>query len=496
MPRILISECKQEISSFNPAPSGYADFVVSLGAALFDRHRGVQSEVAGALSLFRRRADLELIPGYGAQAITSGGTLAAADFRRIADEFLSAVRGAGQVDAVYFALHGAMAAEDEPDPEGHLLEQTRRILGERVPIVASFDLHGIITDRILRHCDAISIYHTYPHVDFFQTGERAARLLLRVLDGQARPTTARVRIPALVRGDELITATGLFGRAIRAAQAIEASPGGLSAGMFIGNPFTDVPDLCSNVIVVTDDDPARAEREALAIAADFWALRERLQQPLVPLADAARLALEVRGGTLVLVDAADATSSGAPGDSNAIIRALREAGYPGRVLAPLVDPPAVRAAFAAGVGGPVELEVGGAIDPRHPPLPIAGRVRLLADGSFRNESDGGTWHAGPTAVIEAGALTLVATSRPVSLYDRSLFLAHGQDPAHFDAVVVKSPHCQPRFYADWAARMINVDAPGATSANLPSLGHTRCARPIFPLDADVTFAPQAAHFRR
>lgn len=497
MARILVCECKQEISSFNPAPSGYADFVVSSGQALLARHRGVQSEVAGALSVFAQRPDIELVPGYGAQAITSGGTLAAAAFGRIADEFLGAVRAAGPLDAVYFSLHGAMAAADEVDPEGHLLEQTRRILGERVPIVASFDLHGIITDRILRHCDAISIYHTYPHVDFFQTGERAARLLLRILDGGARPTTARVRIPALVRGDELITATGLFGRMIRAAQAIEAGPGGLSAGMFIGNPFTDVPELCSNAIVVTDGDPARAEREALAIAADFWSVRERLHQPLTPLAEAARQAAEWRGGgTLALVDAADATSSGAPGDSNAIVSALRAAGYAGRALAPLVDPPAVRAAIAAGVGATLRLRVGGAIDPRHTPLALEARVRVLSDGSFRNESDGGTWHGGPTAVIEGEGLTLVITSRPVSLYDRSLFLAHGQDPAQFDAVVVKSPHCQPRFYADWAARMIHVDAPGATSANLRSLGHTRCARPIFPLDDDVTFAPQATVFRR
>jgi microcystin degradation protein MlrC len=496
MGRVLVSECKQEISSFNPAPSGYGDFVISCGEALFARHRGLQSEVAGALSVLGQRADLELVPGYGAQAITSGGTLAGADFRRIADEFLAAVQAAGELDAIYFALHGAMAAAGEEDPEGYLLGETRRIVGERVPIVASFDLHGIITDRILRHCDGISIYHTYPHVDFFQTGARAAGLLLKILDGQARPTTARVPIPALVRGDELITATGLFGRSIRAAQAIEASPGGLSAGMFIGNPFTDVPELCSNAIVATDGDPARAEREALALAAELWAVRERLQQPLTPLDEAVGAAAKLRGGTVVLVDAADATSSGAPGDSNAILRALRAVGYEGRVLAPLVDAPAARTAFAAGVGGTVELAVGGALDPRHEPLPIAGRVRLLSDGSFRNESDGGTWHGGPTAVIEAGAVTLVISSRPVSLYDRSLFLAHGQDPARFDAVIVKSPHCQPRFYADWAAQLINVDAPGATSANLRSLGHTRCARPIFPLDDEVAFEPRARLFSR
>ncbi len=115
---------------------------------------------------------------------------------------------------------------------------------------------------------------------FFETGQRAARLLLKILDGHAKPVTAKVAIPALVRGDELITATGLFGESIRLAQTIENAPGGLSAGMFIGNPFTDVPALQSYSFVVTDNDPQLAEREALRIADSFWKNHEQMFVPL------------------------------------------------------------------------------------------------------------------------------------------------------------------------------------------------------------------------
>jgi hypothetical protein len=51
-------------------------------------------------------------------------------------------------------------------------------------------------------------------------------------------------------------------------------------------------------------------------------------------------------------------------------------------------------------------------------------------------------------------------------------------------------------FHDWAARYINVDAPGSTSANLKSLGHTQCPRPIFPLDEDVTWTPAVKVFKR
>jgi microcystin degradation protein MlrC len=198
-----------------------------------------------------------------------------------------------------------------------------------------------------------------------------------------------------------------------------------------------------------------------------------------------------------MMDAADATSSGASGDSNAILAELMRADYRGPALVPVVDAAAVRDAVRAGVGGTVRTKVGGSLDTkRFRPLEIEATVRMLSDGRFRSESFGQTWFAGTTAVLQAGNVTLVATSRPVHLYDRSLFLAHGLDPRRFDLVVVKSPHCQPHMFAEWCARLINVDAPGSTSANLPTLGHTRCRRPIFPLDADVPFAPQARLFSR
>jgi len=496
MPKILVAECKQESSSFNPLLSPYEDFSIAAGDDVLVRHRGVRSEMAGALSVFGARAGVQVVPAYSARSITSGGELDAGGFDRIAREFLDRVRAAGAVEAVYYSLHGAMVARNEDDTEGYLLAETRKIVGEEIPIVVSLDLHGILTDRMLQHADAVVMYHTYPHVDFYETGERAAGLLLRILSGEVRPVTAVVTIPALVRGDELITATGLLGGFVREAQAIEHGPGGLVAGMFIGNPFTDVPGLCSRSVAVTDGDAARAQREALKLAEGFWAVRERLQAPLISLDEAARVATKT-AGTVILTDAADATSSGAPGDSNAILRALATHGYRKRALAPIVDPPAVEAAFAAGVGATVTTQVGGALDPkRHRPLPITARVRMLSDGRFRSESHGDTWNAGPTAVLETDAFTVVATSRAVSLYDRSLFLAHGQDPTRFDAVVVKSPHCQERFYKAWAAALVNVDAPGATSANLKSLGHTRCMRPMFPLDPGVEFHPHALVFSR
>ena len=495
--KILINECKQEISSFNPVQGSYQDFSISWGQELLAQHCNTGTEVSGALNVFSQHPDVKVIPGYSARAITSGGTLSNDAFQRIAGGFLESVRRCGNdVDAFYFSLHGALAAANEHDVEGYLLAETRKIVGERKPVVISLDLHGILTDQMLRHSDALVVFHTYPHVDFFQTGERAARLLLRVLAGEVKPVTARVSIPALVRGNELITATGRFGQCVREAIEVENNPGGLSGGLFIGNPFTDVPDLGSNVLLVTDNNPQRAEREAIRIAKLFWAMREHLHQPLTSLPESVRLASEATG-RVVLVDAADATSSGASGDSNVILRALLETGYYRTALIPIVDAPAVEEAFRTGVGNRLRVAIRGSLDrQRFTPIELEARVHLLSDGRFRSESHGDLWDSGSTAVLQSENITLIVTSKAVSLYDRSLFLAHGQDPSTFETVVVKSPHCQPHLFEQGAQLLVNVDAPGSTSANLKSLGHTRCPRPIFPLDHNVPFTPKAKIFER
>ena len=497
MDRVIIAECKQEVSTFNPVPSQYDDFRIVRGPDMLDFHRGVGQEVGGALSVLDREESLHLVPTYGACANTSGGVLSKDGFDRLSDEFLKSIRGVGEVDGAYFSLHGAMQAENENDPEGYLLQEARRILDDQIPIVVSLDLHGILTDRMLEHCDAVVTYHTYPHIDFVETGKRAASLLIRMLDGNIRPVTARVKIPALVRGDEMITETGAIRECIQLAKQIEASEAGLSAGVMWGNPFTDVPELRTNSIVVMDGDEAAAVQYAVDLANRFWKHHEKMQVPLTGLEESVQLAAEVDSGTVVMMDAADATSSGASGDSNAIVRELMRQKYPGRVLAPVVDPAAAQKAFDAGIGATIRTTLGGAFDrARYEPLEIEARVHLLSDGVFRSESFGWHWNSGNTAVLKADNHTLVVGTRPVSLFDRSWFYAHGQDPKKFDLVVVKSPHCEPHMFADWCAKLINVDAPGATSANLQSLGHTICNRPIFPLDDVVEFHPAADIFRR
>ncbi|MBC8791121.1 MAG: microcystin degradation protein MlrC [Tagaea sp. CACIAM 22H2] len=492
MKRVLIVECMQEISSFNPLPSGYENFTIQRGGEML-AHRGANQSVAGAVEIFEA-AGVEPVPTMSAFA-GAAGILSADGWRRLSEEVLAGVRAqAGKVDGVYFSLHGAMGAVGDLDPEGYLLAETRKLVGPGVPIVISLDLHGILTDKMLRNCDGFAVYRTYPHVDFADTGRRAGALLLRLMEKKANPAIARVVIPALVRGDELITKNGCYGELLRECLRLEREGVALAAGIMIGNPFTDVPELCSQVLIMTDGDKKTAEREALRLAGEFWERRFRMQGKLISIERAIAQARSIEG-SVIFTDAADATSSGASGDSVELIRHLRAAGYTKRVLAPVVDAAAAQAAHKAGVGATIDVSLGGSIDPkRFTPMKVKAKVKSLSDGETRFETMKARLPSGPTAVLTFDNFTVVAMSLPACLFDRAIFYANGLDPEDFDLTVVKSPHTEHHMFDAWVDANFNVDAPGATSANLPTLGHTICARPIYPLDPDVTFKPKAAFY--
>lgn len=493
--RVLVAECMQEISSFNPLQGGYENFHIERGEEM-RAQEGLNTSLGGAFEVFRETG-LEPVLAIGARS-GSAGLLSAAGWKKVSAEVLESIarQAATGVEGMYFSMHGAMAADGELDPEGYLLTETRKILGPDKPIVISLDLHGILTDRMLSQVDGVAIYHTYPHVDFASTGQRAARILHRLLTKKCRPTIARVVIPALVRGDELITKTGCYGELIREARRMELEGTAMSAGIMIGNPFTDVPELCSQVIVATDGDGALAKAEALKLAQEFWPRRHRMQGKLISLERAIAQARTIPG-PVIFTDAADATSSGATGDSNLILRGLRDAAYTRRVLAQIVDPAAAAAAHKAGVGATITVPLGGSIDPkRFPPMTVTARVRLLSDGQARLETMKTGLDAGPTAVLQFDNFTVVVFSKTLSLFDRAMYYANGLNPKDYDLTVVKSPHTEHHMYDAWVDNNFNIDVPGATSASLPTLGHTICARPMYPMEPDAPFEPVAKLYSR
>ena len=140
--RVVVCGFTQEVASMNPRPSTIADFTRHWGGAVH-----LPADAEAVFAGWPGAKPVELVRTYSAGG-PSAGVLEQASFEMMAEELVTAVRAAaaaGPVDGVYFAQHGAMAAAEESDPEGYLLEAVRAVVGASVPIVITLDLHGVVT---------------------------------------------------------------------------------------------------------------------------------------------------------------------------------------------------------------------------------------------------------------------------------------------------------------------------------------------------------------
>jgi microcystin degradation protein MlrC len=88
------------------------------------------------------------------------------------------------IDGALLHLHGAMVTESHEDGEGEILRRLREKLGPDVPIIATLDLHGNITELMARSANALIAVRTYPHIDYYERAWQGAALLARAMGGR------------------------------------------------------------------------------------------------------------------------------------------------------------------------------------------------------------------------------------------------------------------------------------------------------------------------
>jgi microcystin degradation protein MlrC len=394
------------------------------------------------------------------------------------------------VDGVLLPLHGAAAAEDVGDLEGDLLAAVRAKIGPNVPVVVTLDLHADVTEPMVRCADAILAWETYPHRDTFETGVRGARMLFDILDGKCRPAMAMAKVPVLVsaiRGNT--EGEGPFADVMRFAKSREGKAGVLSTSVFLVHPYLDLPGMGGGGLAVVDGDLDKAQSLACEIAMRYWERRKDLEPQLFSPAEAIARGLEIEGGPVLLVETADCCGGGAAGDSVASLRALLGANVDQRSLVPVVDPTVADLCHRLGPGREVTTELGHQVDPQWgKPIPIHATVLTLSDGRF--VYSGGVWagqegNMGPSAVLQAGAVQILVTSRATYDWMDEQFRCAGLDVRRAKFVVVKNPMNYRMAYAGITRAAFVLDTPGPTPPTMRHYGYRKRQRPYYPADVDI-----------
>lgn len=474
--KVALVQFIYESNTFNPVPAEVECFTrqgtwLTAPAAIRQWAAGTDTQLQSSLTTLTA-AGAETLPCFVAVCGTPGGRLSAACHQQVRTAMREGLAGVMPVDAMVLHLHGAVCAVGEDDVEGELLAMIRGELAFHGPVVVSLDLHANVTPRMLEHADTITAYRTAPHVDFAETGGRAAQLLLA---GAKETSRTLAKIAALIPPTATDHARGHFARMLQRARECERDPAIIDISLFPVQPWLDVEGLGSSVVVVARD-AAVGARVAQTLAQEWYEQRHEWSTGVRDWADLKSVLSRPVTEPWLLVDTADATTGGSAGSSAEAVVQLwpQRENLPGEVLLWVVDP----AAVALGGAGELTVPLGEAR------FPVVGEVMFRGECRFRPRGrayTGQTVSCGQAMVMAAGRLRIVVTEQGCLCSDPAFFECLGLFPAAALAVQVKSLLGWQAGYEVGPERGLYFDGPGTTSLNFSRLPFSRERRDLFPL---------------
>ncbi|HUQ93126.1 MAG TPA: M81 family metallopeptidase [Bryobacteraceae bacterium] len=467
--RVGLAGFLHESNTFLPTPTTLQHFhqaSYTEGAAVLDRWRESRHELGGMI------ASLDVVPLLATYAVPSG-TITAEAFESIAMRLMELVEEAEPLDGLLIALHGATVSARYPDADGEILRRLRARL--RIPIIGTLDLHANVSPQMAENSDALIFYRSNPHLDQFERGMEAGRLMLRTLKGEVSPVQWLETPPLLIPIASQNTAQPPARLLYDDVREAERWPGMLSASAAMGFYYADVAENGASFLAVADGDRALAARTAKWMAKRAWDRRAEFAIDLPGPAEAVRLAAEVPDGPVVLLDVGDNVGGGSAANSTVLLEEILRQRVP-NALVVLYDPRAVEECVAAGVRNPVRQ----------------GIVRMIHDGRFiETEIRHGGWgicDQGLTAVVETPEQhTIVYTSLRMAPMSLEQILSLGIKPERKKIIVVKGVIAPRAAYEPVAERIIAVDTPGATAASPARFEYVHRRRPLYPLEPDAVY---------
>lgn len=504
IPRIAVLGFSIECNKFAP-PATKAHFLASTyleGEAIIEEARGatpkMHPETPGFVAAMDAAGPWQPV-GIALAMSEPNGPVEHAFFTELLDTITRRLTAAMPVDGIYICAHGAALTTEEDDPEGVLFERVREIVGPDVPVVATFDLHANVSDRMVDLIDAFIGYRTNPHLDMRERGAEAAAALRELLAG-TRTERVRLRLPIVPPTVTLLTAAGPYAEMIALGQR-RMTPAIMNVSVMGGFAYADTAKNGLTVVVTARGDRPAATTLAREIAQYGWDNRARFYPRLTSLGEAVEKALAIGGDpslpALCFADVADNPGGGGRGNTMSLLRAFAEAGVKGALFGVIYDPPLAAEAHRHGLHYHFEARFNRDETTKFSDKwSAAARVAALSDGNCvgRRGIYAGTRLAlGPCATLAIGGITVVVVSHRVQCADPIFFEMMGLDIGKARSVAVKSRgHFRGGFDEFFGPeQIVEVDLPGLTSPVLSRFEWTRLPRPVIPLDDNVTWHPPA-----
>jgi len=484
--RIVVADFHQETNSFNPKIWSFADFRQDTfieGNAILDYYGDASGKVLSGILHVARSMNADIIPACAMRA-TSGGRVDHAVIEYFINSLLKCCGNSAAVDGFIIGVHGATQSTLMDDVCGHILDRLRSAVGPDRVISVGCDMHANITEKCVVNADYICGFQTYPHVDQYDTGVRAAKLAFRKMLDNTKDYLARVSLPMVVPASGYSTGTSPFKEIIDYAYYLVNLGEIDDFTVFQMQPWLDVYPAGSSILTIGKDS-RKVRRYASALAERVYRSRERFWPKLYTADEVIDIARSAPAGRpVILVDFADSLGAGALGDSVSVVLKLMERGYPVRTATVVNDKDAVILAEKVGIGHEAQFSLGAGLTPNMPgPARVNARVVSLHDGVFYQEGPVGTGQRrdlGRTAVLSTMNIDIIVCAHPCGTGDIQVYRHFGVEPTDYQLLVVKANTSFRAAYESIAYQICMADTPGIGTANIRALNYKRLPKDFYP----------------
>jgi microcystin degradation protein MlrC len=487
--KIVIAQMEHETNTFSPVETSWESFGPDgpyIGVHAYRAMKGTKTPI-GAFIDIAEEANADIVTSVAGFAYPSGPVSGLA-YDRFCDLIIEDVRQG--CDLIMLDLHGAMVVKDRTlDGEGTLLKKIREV-APSTPIAVSLDLHANVTSDMVRNANIIVGYKTYPHIDMYETGVLAGKLLLRLYREEIKPVMHWNNIPVLAQTLKMNTSEGAMkSYSDRAAQS-EKKPNVLASSAFGGFPMADMPEAGMSVVMITDDDQELAKTECNAILDVAWKQKESFIWRDEPLEDSISHAKSLKEGPILLLDHPDNCATGATQDTMTTLREALKQGLSDIAVGPIRDPEAVAQLIAAGIGATITLPIGGktdmpAINKKGEPLNLTGVIKNITDGDYvitGPQFTGVKASMGRTVVFDTGDAEIVITEKLQEPWDLGVFTSVGIAPSTKKYLLLKSRMYFRPVFLPIAKHSVYCAGVGVGSSDWTMFNYEKIRRPIYPLD--------------
>ena len=483
--RIVVAMMMHETNTFSPVPTPLASFRPLSGQAAIEEFKDTNTQLGGFLHVAHEIGAETVVP-VAAGAHPSGYVEKTA-YEDMCEAIVGAIRNG--CDAAFLALHGAMVAEHLDDGEGELLRRIRAV-APRLPIAVGLDFHSHMTAAMIDNATVVAGYRTYPHIDMGETAQRAARTLVRALNGEVAPVMVWGSRPMMTSTLVHTPSRQPMKDIMDMAIAAELTGAVLNASVFGGFPHADIPHTSLSAVVVCDRNADQGRVLVDRLLGMAWDRRAAFLYTGAPLASQIAHAKTFGAGPIVLADHGDNTASGGTQDVMSVIEEAMRQGLSDVAAGPICDPVTVKRIVEAGTAASVTLDLGGRIDMPQinlpgKPLTVTGKVTRITDGEFvvtGPMATGTRVRMGRTAVLDTGAMQIVVSERRTEPSDLGVFTHCGIDPRRKTYVLIKSRQHFRAGFEPIARHIVMCDGDGCTSSDLRLFTYRNRPKPLYPFE--------------